>query len=280
MIRNILLALDPDNDTPVAIRYTLDVAHRYGAHVTGLACVDTKRIEESATGGGIGSMYYAEKLREKLEAKTRERAMELLDEFASASERERITYHQEVKEGSPSVRIIEDMRYHELLVIGNDPHFFYGHPDQHTTTLAHVVKGCVAPVLVVPDEFRPIKTVLLTYDGSTPAARAMQMFALYSPFGKDVDVHVIGVYEQGHEAEAELNVSTAAKYLATHGYSAHTATLQGRKPFDHIVQYAENVEADLLVAGAHSVSKMKKLIFGSTTESLITEMNLPIFLES
>ena len=279
MIRKILLALDPDNDTPVAMHYAFDMAHRYGASVTGMAFVDTKRIEESASGGGIGSMYYAEKLREKLVTTTRSLAQELLDTFAQASAKEKIVYTEEVKEGAPSQKIIEEMRYHELLVMGNDPHYFYGHPDQHTTTLAHVVKGCSSPVLVVPDSYRPIKTALLAYDGSGPSARAMQMFALYCPFGVDIDIHVLQVFEGGDEAKAELEVTQACQYLSEYGYRVHKATLQGKTPFDHIVQHVNDISADLIIAGAHSVSMVKKLAFGSTTESLVEKANLPMFLE-
>ena len=43
MIKKILVALDLDTDTPVATRYALDIAERYGASLTGLAVVDTHR---------------------------------------------------------------------------------------------------------------------------------------------------------------------------------------------------------------------------------------------
>ena len=279
MIRRILLALDPDNDTPVAMRHAFEVAHRYGAHVTGIACVDTRRIEKSAAGGGIGSMHYAEKIREKLVNTTRKRATDLIKSFAEASEQQNITYSEIIKEGSPSERIIEETRYHELLVIGNDPHFFYGHPEERTTTLAHVVKGSVCPVLVVPDEYRAVKNVLFAFDGSTPASRAMQLFAMMKPFGADLDVHVVQVYRKGHEAKAELEVAAAAEYLEVHGFSVHRATMQGEEPFDHLMECARNREADLVLAGAHSVSKIRQKMFGSTTETLVTQSQLPMFLE-
>ena len=279
MIRRILLALDPDKDTPVAMHYAFDIAHRYGAHVTGMAYVDTKRIEESASGGGIGSMFYADKMREKLVATTREKAQELLDSFAEASEKEKVTYTEEVKEGAPSERIIEEMRYHEMLIMGNDPHYFYGHPDEHTTTLAHVVKGCVAPVLIVTDKYKPIKTVLLAYDGSAPAARAMQRFAMIRPFGRDLNVHVVGIYEDGDSSKAELDVKAAAEYLQFYGHTTQEVTLQGYKPVEHILSYSDKIEADLIIAGAHSTSMMHKLVFGSTTETLVTQAKVPLFLE-
>lgn len=74
MIERILIALDVDADTPVAIQYVENIATRYAAEVVGLAVVDTGSIESGTRGGGVGSMDYAEKLRENLTEVTRQKA--------------------------------------------------------------------------------------------------------------------------------------------------------------------------------------------------------------
>ena len=78
MIKRILVALDPDSDSRIATQYAVHIAQRTDARITGLAVVDTKTIEVSARGGGIGSMYYAEKLRENLTQETRNQARYLI----------------------------------------------------------------------------------------------------------------------------------------------------------------------------------------------------------
>lgn len=279
MVKRILVALDQDADTPVAVDYAFDVAHRNIAGVTGLAVVDVDRIESSSSGGGIGSMYYAEKLREKLTNKTRIRAQELVDEFSHASEAQHIPYQIEVKEGAPSEKIIEELKYHDLLFIGNNPHFFYGHPDQTTTTLAHVVKKCVAPVIIVPDKHSEITCAVLAYDGSDPSVKALQRFAQFSPFGNNVRIHVVSVCDTKKDADAEMKARNACKYLESYGYEAKPITLHGDKPVRHILGHAEQVGAELIIAGAHSVSMMHKLAFGSTTESLVKDGRFVLFLE-
>ena len=84
MIKRILVALDPDSDTPVATRYAAEIARRHGSHVVGLAVVDTGQIEAAGRGGGVGSMYYAEKLKENLTEETRQKAHELIKSFEAA----------------------------------------------------------------------------------------------------------------------------------------------------------------------------------------------------
>ncbi len=279
MIKRILVALDQDADTPVAVDYAFDTAHRNRAEVTGLAVVDVNRIEDTSSGGGIGSMYYAEKLREKLTVKTRIRAQELVKEFSDASEAEHIPYQVDVKEGVPSDEIVEDLRYHDILFIGNNPHFFYGHPDQTTTTLGHVVQKCVAPVVIVPDERKRIKTAILGYDGSVPSVRAMQRFAQLAPFGRDITIHIVSISAGSDHAAAEMKTVHASAFLKQHGFETMSVTLHGNKPVEHILNYAEQKGAELIIAGAHSVSRMQRMAFGSTTASLVEDGRFVLFLE-
>lgn len=280
MVKRILVALDQDADTPVAVDYAFDVAVRDNAEVTGLAVVDTDRIQDTTSGGGIGSMYYAEKLSEELTKKTRLRAQELIEAFSHASEQEHIGYETLVKEGVPSEVIIDELKYHDLLFVGNNPHFFYGHPDEVTTTLGKVVHQCVAPVIIVPAEYRTVKCAVFGYDGSSPAVRALHRFAQLSPFGSELDIHVVSVFDnQRGKAEAENNARDASEYLNAFGYTANPVTLQGDQPVDHLLGYAEQKEAQLIICGAHSRSIFHRLAFGSTTQRLVDDGRFALFLD-
>lgn len=278
MIKKILVALDPDTDTPVATRYAQQIAQRYAAEVTGLAVVDMGSIEASARGGGIGSMYLMEKVQKELTEEARQHARELTKQFDEAMTNSGVAYHVEVAEGAPFERIVEDMKYQDLLIVGRDPHFFYSHPETSTKTLVRVVRDTVAPTLVVPNTYRDIERVLVTYDGSNASARAMRRFVHLQPFGTDVQVEILNVYS-GESEGSRLALEMAKAYLKAHGYNAHTTGLQGSDATAEILNFADRFEADLLVAGAHSVSTWRKLAFGSTTASLIRKCELPLFLD-
>ncbi|HMB93522.1 MAG TPA: universal stress protein [Rhodothermales bacterium] len=280
MIKKILVALDPDTDTPVATRYAQQIAQRYDAAVTGLAVVDMGSIEASSRGGGIGSMYLMEKVQKELTEEARQRARDLTKQFDEAMANSGVTYHVEVAEGAPFERIVEDMKYQDLLIVGRDPHFFYSHPETSTKTLVRVVRDTIAPTLVVPDTYRAIERVLITYDGSTASARAMRRFAHLQPFGTDVQVEILNVHSGKESEGSRLALEMAKGYLNVHGYEPHATSLQGSNAAKEIFDFAEHFEADLLVAGAHSVSMWRKLAFGSTTASLLEKCELPLFLDN
>jgi nucleotide-binding universal stress UspA family protein len=279
MIKKILVALDPDTDTPVATRYAQQIAQRHAAEVTGLAVVDMGSIEASARGGGIGSMYLMEKVEKELTEEARQRARELTKQFDEAMTNSDVPYHVEVAEGAPFERIVEDMKYQDLLIVGRDPHFFYSHPETSTKTLVRVVRDTVAPTLVVPNTYRDIERVLVTYDGSNASARAMRQFVHLQPFGTDVQVEILNVHS-GESKGSRLALEMAKAYLKVHGYNTHTTGVRGSDAAAEILNFADRFEADLLVAGAHSVSTWRKLAFGSTTASLIKKCELPLFLDS
>jgi nucleotide-binding universal stress UspA family protein len=278
MIRRILIALDPDSDTPVATRYAVDIAKHYDAEVTGLAVIDMGQIEAGSRGGGIGSMYYAEKLRQNLTAEARAKAHELLAEFESLVKEAGVRYGELLQEGVPFQRIVEDMNYYDLLVVGKEPHFFYSHPEQRTETLVRVVKSTVAPTLVVGKEHRPVNRVLITYDGSTPSARAMRRFLHLKPFGTEVNLELLNIYKDD-ENEAALLLRLAQAYTEAHGFTAKLTSRKGNDVSREIVDHVQTTHADLVVAGAHSVSKIKEWAFGSTTNSLLKECPVPLFLD-
>jgi nucleotide-binding universal stress UspA family protein len=277
MIKRILIALDPDSETVVGIRYAAAIAEKHGASVTGLAVVDLGRIESGTKGGGIGSLYYAEKLRERLTEETRARAIELADKFEELASAEDLRHTEVIREGVPFRRITEEAKYSDLLVIGKRPHFFYSHPHETTEAVAGIVRNAVVPTLVVTDSYRPVQRALIAYDGTRAAARTMQGFARMKPFGF-VPVDLLNVYD-GSVEESELLLGLARDYLKAHGFDVNAVSLKASHPAESILEYAENSEADLIVAGADNKTGIKKLVLGSTTEKLITECDRPILVD-
>lgn len=283
MIKRMLVALDPDQDTPVATRYAIEIAKRYDAEVSGLAVVDTRHIAaEVGPGGAIGGEYYAEQVRQRLSKESRAAAQALTESFDAALDEAGVRHGERIEEGVPYKRIIEDMKYYDLLVIGNTPHFYYAHPEQETKTLAQIVKRGVAPTLVVGDRYRAVERVVLAYDGSDPAARTLQRFAQLSPFGLDVMVdlvHVLPSESRQKLRSSELLLGLAAAFLRARGFRrVEEASRFGSAVAERLVEHAKETGAGLIVAGAHSVSAARRLAFGSTTHALLKDGSVPLFL--
>ena len=282
MTQRILVVLDPDSDTPIATETAIDVAQRYGGEVTGLAFVDKDSIGHEAVGGGIGSMYFAERLREQLTEETRQRAHELIAQFTQRVEAEGVRHTGDrVGEGELVKSLLDEMRTHDLLVAGRESHFYYADPDRRTHTLTKVLQDAAAATLIVGTARPAVSRVAVAYDGSAPSARAMQKFAHLAPFGTDLDVevvHVRGRSESDRLASERLRADAAA-YLGAHGFDRVTTTaIESGSPADRICELAQGDRADLVVSGAYAKSGFRKMLFGSSATKLLEEAKVPLFL--
>lgn len=280
MIKRILIALDPDKDTPIATQYAIALAKSNDASVTGLAVVDTSNIYPTAIVGDPDQTHHARNLWEELTEESRNVAVKLLDKFRSDVEKSGVRHSEITKEGASFDRIIEGMKYHDLLIVGRDSHFFYNEPKQETKTLAQVVKNGVSPTLIVTQHFEEVQKVLIAFDGSRPAARSLKSFAQLKPFGNEVKVELLQIRD---EDESDLQTDTildyASDYIIEHGFKAiDQKVLNKGKVSQQILERSDEIDADLIVLGAHAVSAIKRLTFGSTTHELITKTNKPLFL--
>ncbi len=282
MLKRILVALDFDSDTSVATRYAVEIAQRCDAEVTGLALVDSKGVEAESSGAGLGAMYYAEKLQHKLSAEARAQAHHLLRDFAAELDRAGVPHTDDhVEEGVPFERIVEDMKYHDLLIAGAESHFFYPDRDRRTHVMDEVVERGAAATLVVEATYRPIRRVMVAYDRSVSAARAMQKFAELGPFDTEhVEVEVVNVrHDDDARAESELMLRLATSYLTAYRFASVVGTsVSGHSPKDILLGHAERTRADLIVAGAHAKTGLSKFLFGSTATGLIDQADVPLFL--
>lgn len=125
MMKRILVALDPQQDTKVATRYAKELALAHGAEVSGLAVVDTQGIaREIGPGGAVSAAYYADMLRAQIKAQSHQAARELIEAFDADLPAGDVPRAEHVREGVPARRIVEDTKYHDVLIVGSDPHFY------------------------------------------------------------------------------------------------------------------------------------------------------------
>lgn len=278
MIKRILIALDTDADTPIATQYAISLAQKFNATITGLAVVDISNVYPSGIIGKPDATHHARDLWEELSEESQTVAEKLLGKFQKSVEEAGVGYTAIQKEGASAERIIEGMKYHDLLILGRESHFYYNEPARETKTLAQIVKHGVCPTLVVTDYFREFKKILIAFDGSNPAARSLKSFIYLIAERDTAELDLLYVSDKKKPGEEPV-LNYAEAYLRGHGFKKITKTvLLGPKPSDQILAHQKVTGAQLTVLGAHAVSAIKRITFGSNTHNIITSSNIPLFL--
>lgn len=140
--------------------------------------------------------------------------------------------------------------------------------------LERVVRAVHRPLLVASRAFRTVQRVLMAFDGSATTRKGVEMLSA-SPLVQGLPVQVLLV---GHSNEAnDRHVAWAIDTLRHGGVEAQGEVLPG-EPDEVIADKVKADGVDLLVMGAYGHSRIRRLIVGSTTTTLLRECQVPVLL--
>lgn len=276
-MRSILVTVD---DTPSAVaarRLAAALARQCGATVRGVTALelsDLNRVEPVPI-GGVQHAYDRLQHRETLAAERRARIAELpavfqrsfADAGMGASCR---TLTADVRD--ELLRMIETC---DLVVTGRDAEFHLESLEGVTPLVEHIIAKGSRPVVVSGPENIEAGPVLVAYDGSAPAAKALQMAVLLGIF-ESSEARVLSI-SRDHSAAAAV-AERARAYLEVHGVAAEPETIESSDhPADVLLRRAAEIGARLLVMGAFGHRGVREIVFGSCTRRLFDRVPVPLF---
>ncbi|MGE3319489.1 MAG: universal stress protein [Candidatus Berkiella sp.] len=147
--------------------------------------------------------------------------------------------------------------------------------DHLGSNLERVMRAIHTPLLVATKTDKPISRFLVAYDGSPSAQKAIE-YLVSNPLLKGLECHLLKVGEKSDKAEAVLK--QAEDKMKSAGFIVHVTFTLGKPVDDIIAAYITTRSINLLVMGAYGHSKIRRLIFGSTTTSLIYKSEIPVLL--
>ncbi len=165
----------------------------------------------------------------------------------------------------------------DLVIVGHPaPH---GLPDEVSPEKLLLASG--VPLLLIPNAWEG-KTigdkVLIGWNETRQARRAVADAMSFFAGAKSVTLLMIdaaGSHQQGEDPGADI-----AMHLRRHGAHVelqHTAS-HGAPIAEVIFRYAAQNASDLLVVGAYSHARLKEILFGGTTRTVLAEIPLPVLL--
>lgn len=137
-----------------------------------------------------------------------------------------------------------------------------------------VIRSCHHPVLVASRAFKPIQHALIAYDGG-PSARKAVDYACQSPLLRDIDCHLLAVGKP-HSGIAD-DLAQARRQLQDSGHRVEQHHLEGQ-PEKVFADFIAQNQIDLLVMGAYGHSRIRQLIVGSTTTTMVRTCRVPVLM--
>jgi len=250
-----------------------DLAQRFGACLVGL---HVRRPLETSVffDSGYVTADFIKIYDEGVEAdETR-----ALAAFAEATEGKELATEWRTVDGYVKGELAVQARYADLVVVGQGGTEMMVTPSDLPETTA-LATG--RPVLVVPfiGARSPGKVVLLCWNASREAARAAADALPFLKAAQKVILLVVSptVSAEGHGAEPGAD---AAAWLARHGVKV---TVQRDVGSDAdvggvILSRAADHDADLIVMGIYGHSRMREMVLGGASRTLLASMTVPVFM--
>ncbi|WP_029008666.1 universal stress protein [Azospirillum halopraeferens] len=140
--------------------------------------------------------------------------------------------------------------------------------------IERVIRASRRPVLVASRAFRPVERFLIAFDGG-PSARKAVEYASRKPLLKGLECHLVmaGRPVAGHEEV----LAGACDTLERSGLTVCPALLPG-EPEEVIAAQVAERDIGLLVMGAYGHSRIRQLIVGSTTTTMIRTCQVPVLM--
>jgi nucleotide-binding universal stress UspA family protein len=205
------------------------------------------------------------------------RAQEELAEFTRRCRERGIDCETVVREGSVGEEISLAARTTDVVVAGHGGETEAFSPAREDlSVLDSVLTHAVQPTLVVPCCSPKPDLVVVAYDESVQAARAVHEFAM-SGLWQDCPVQVISL--GGDVSEVTDMSQRAAAYLRLHGYNAESKAIVAKHDTDtRILDFVNESGAGLLVMGAYGKPRWQEFFIGTVTRGVMRAIMTPVFL--
>ncbi|MFZ2311997.1 MAG: universal stress protein [Methylobacter sp.] len=179
------------------------------------------------------------------------------------------------RHGSLVESLIELENDIQVLVIGVRGKVHENQLDKIGAKLESIVRSLHKPILVVNAEFKAPQRIMIAYDGSKAADKAVDMVAS-SPLYQGLECHIVCVGKDDFATERLLKSATD-KLTQAGGMDVIGKGLQG-KPEQVLRDYQDRHEIDMTVMGAFSHTRIHDLLLGSFTVKMLTQTHKPMLL--
>lgn len=263
-----------DDSVHAATRITLAsaLALQYDAHLVGAAFTGVSRFFYQDSGADLARTLLAPYM-DGLFQQT-EQALGHFSRLASAAGVP--SYEARLVDDEAGAGLVLAGHYADLLVLGqSEP----GAPSTHASgdLAAWVLLSCPRPLLVIPYARSDTSTgrrVLVAWNGSAEAVRAL---TAAQPFLRRADSVTVATFDTRDEpAEPDQNI---VPYLKRHGVDAALVAESTRLDLgDRLLSLIADRNADLLVMGGYGRTRLRELLLGGVTRTILRAMTVPVLL--
>ncbi len=250
---NLLLAIQDNLDSRDAFEQALWIAQREGARISAIHLVASAEELESDKVKRLREIFY----------------WRLGETGVQGS--------LAIEVGEPGKRILERAFFTDMVIVKMN----YAPGIQPLQKLRSgfrtLVRKTPQPLLVVPGFMRPVKRLLLAYDGSPKGKEAMYI-AAYLAIHWKVELYILTTYRDADQKEEmKKHINKARSYMRFGGvfYKAH---LRKGLTGQNILNFVKEKNVDMVIMGSYGSVPIKEVMSGSTIDYVLDSIQIPVLI--
>ena len=268
--KTILLHLDSTEQCGARVEQGCALALAFDAHLVGLAVLPPLSIP-----GTSATEVVIDMLAEQWEL-DRAALAALAEDFAGKAQAAGVSkVEPRFVVGFPENEVALHGRYADLIVVGQVP-------PKEGGIAQSLVLNAGRPVIIVPHDYEPRRVgerVLVAWNASREATRALTDALPILSRASQVDVVTVNAAPR-REGHGELPGADIALYLTRHGVRANVLQTSGSDidVGEWLLSRAADLGSDLLVMGAYGHSRLRELVLGGATRTVLESMTIPVLM--
>ena len=273
-MRNILLPFEYIETIPHLVDCAVSLAKKYNSSVSGVAI--HQRIDSFIAQEGsivFDSLHHAENKEEAI--KYKEKFMDHINTLKKSDSDLSDLKYKWLSEELENQKYLGDLsRVYNVVIISRP---YQELQSASLSSIQTILFDGGRPVMLIPmnKQIDIGKEVVISWNCTTESSRAV--FAALPILKKANNVTILTVEKVITDGPSGEQVS---ELLASHGIDAKPVTISGdeKKIGDAILDFSKSVDADLIIKGAYTQSRLREIIFGGATRHLMLHSEIPIYL--
>jgi nucleotide-binding universal stress UspA family protein len=278
MYKRILLCTDGSPAADIAADYAVWLVGNFSASVLALYVTDIRLLEGpwlADFAGAIGAQPYAA-LVPQMETIQRDKADAILSAVQKKCQDHNIPCELAHDTGSLVPTMLRHEQRADLVVLGqHGEHAQWSH-GMLGSGVERIIRASVKPALVTTGSFRPIERILIAYDGSAGARKALAD-GLDLAQRLHCETTLLTACQHASEDAAAAFLCEAQQEAESRCFPVHAQLAHGDAEVE-ILHWAHQTKADLIVMGAYGHTRIREFVLGSTTHQVLHHTTVPVLL--
>lgn len=275
-MKKIIAAFDGLKYAKATTEYAIYLAKQSHAHLVGIFLDDmiyhSYRFKDLLEGDEV-----SEKKLKQFEEKDKATRKHAIQQFESACEHAGIEFSVHHDKNVAVKDLLHETIYADMLLVGKKENFTIYHDKFPSDFLRDILADVQCPVMVVPEKYKPIQSLIFLYDGDPSSVYAIKMFCYHLALFNHLPAKVLSVKPVEQSLHLPDN-HLMKEFMKRHLPKAEYVVLKGEAENTILTYVQQQTEEALVVLGAYRRSRVSRWFRESMADVMMKNTNFPLFI--